>query len=170
MGKKRIIKAYTDKAGSSVGVENLSIQNNLTVGGIVGKTDGVAVSAGNIGEILSTTTSTTLSGANWKSVATLSLTPGIWVCRGTCELSDGTTARTFAASISATANGAGSVTLGNSSGLGGTYQEGLSQGSVSVSDVYVNISSTTTYHLNIYVSFMDGAGTNNNYLQAVRIA
>ena len=33
MGKKRIIKAHTDKAGSSVGVENLSIQNNLTVTG-----------------------------------------------------------------------------------------------------------------------------------------
>jgi hypothetical protein len=33
MGKKRIIKAHTDKAGSSVGVEHLSIQNNLTVNG-----------------------------------------------------------------------------------------------------------------------------------------
>ena len=34
MGKKRIIKAYTDKAGSSVGVENLSIESNLSIGNV----------------------------------------------------------------------------------------------------------------------------------------
>lgn len=30
MGKKRIIKAHSDKAGQSVGVENLKVNNTIT--------------------------------------------------------------------------------------------------------------------------------------------
>jgi len=60
-------------------------------GGIVGKTDGVAIAAGYVGQKISGVVSgtLTLSSNSRRNVATVALTPGVWAVYGCCGMGGG---------------------------------------------------------------------------------
>ena len=113
---------------------------------LVGRTDGVAPSAGYVGERISSATSLSVSSGANTTITSITLTPGVWdVCFAAAS----------AGLASATEFDAGIATATNSQTgwvFGDTYASCLMSGgtanvSVSIPGWRTNITSTTTYYL-----------------------
>jgi len=147
----------------------------LTAPVISGRTDGVAASAGNVGEILSTTlasgSAVALVTATAKTVTSVSLTAGVWAVNGIVQYtSAGTTTSTrLDACISLTNNasstlGTTALTRYNSSNTGTNPGYGIPVGTV-----YLNLAATTTVYLVAVADFAVSTLSAYGQIQAVRI-
>lgn len=137
-----------------------------------GATDGVAIAAGLIGEILD---SGSIGGAitvsnTAKSIGSLSITAGIWhiICTANYSGSAGNTS--FAAYFNTTADSASGNVLGKDYGFGQIISAS-GVGSNITLVMYLNLSATDTYHLNCNTSIgTAGVGGILGRILAVRIA
>lgn len=127
---------------------------NGTTGGFLGKTDGIAVAAGEIGELIedSSISTTALVTATTANIASITLTPGVWQIfgQGYIDALAGTTlnrCRVSISSISAT---------DDFSHIDIDYITVSDEDLALTNDRYVNISSSTTYYLTGYSNFTGG--------------
>ena len=147
----------------------------LTTPVVSGRTDGIAASAGNVGEILSTTlasgSAVALVTATAKTVTSVSLTAGVWAVSGIVQYtSAGTTTSTrLDAVISLTNNtsttlGTTALTRYNSSNTGTNPGYGIPVG-----PVYLNLAATTTVYLVAVADFAVSTLSAYGQIQAIRI-
>lgn len=149
-------------SGSFDGSANLSIA--ATVAAITGITTGAAAATGQVGEILTGTTSgTSLTTGGTANIASLSLTAGVWAVTGTGQLVPASTVTSWGIGLSTT------------SATQPSFQDrfvitGASLGGLIASPPvsYINISATTTVYLVSTHSFASTA-TANGYIKAIRI-
>jgi len=142
---------------------------------LVGRTDGVAPSAGYVGEILTASaTGASVTSTQYTDAVSLSLTAGIWDVTGACTFSP-------AATTSITRLGTGiSVTSGNSatgltngSSLATLYQAAMVPANDVVQlapTVRVVISATTIHYLKAIGNFSISTMTVAGFIRAVRVA
>ncbi len=147
--------------------------NNIT-----GKRDGSAVAAGYVGEVLSSTLGTTSAVATtgtYKSLVSVTLTPGVWKVEGLVALNPGTATSLlrFLPAISLTNNALDVTNKGNLSVLTFTATPAQSVFSPAGRGRLVNVSANTTVYLVGYVEY-SAAGTAvysaETYIEAIRIA
>ena len=149
---------------------DVTIDGSLTVdSGIVGKTDGVAIAAGYIGEELTGSGSTSTIGSNtWTNVDSVSLTAGVWLvsCVGRQNNCSGAT-YAYLSTSSTPGGGANPGDFQN-----GTYAVGVagSEAGWNIGPILVNISSTTPYYFHAYVTTNSGSSGAAFGMRAVRIA
>ena len=140
--------------------------------GIKGRTDGVAVAAGYVGEVIENSSTTVNSLASTpQQVATVTLTPGVWLVCAYGYWGADSTARLMQLYVSTTANSsAGTSQLAGTLTLSGGWTGPAGVGSASLNPVPIYVTTNTSYYLNAYVSSISGLGSQANRLQAVRIA
>jgi len=133
---------------------------------MLGQTNGAAIASGYIGqEIKNTSTSTSVPVAGFTNIATITLTPGVWLMSFVARVSGGTTAGLDAGIATASASNTGWLT-GETSAACTTST--VSNGSCSISGIVVTIPSSTPYWLTGQAASLtvNVIGT----LRAVRIA
>jgi hypothetical protein len=140
-------------------------------GGIIGKTDGVPVAAGNVGEVITwasapSTQVLTTSVADWTN-ATIVLTPGVWQISAniTVQVATGTTAANNTTGVVYVTDGSNTVIQNMESGVAVTTPAAASTLVTSALgfSAVVNISTSTTYK--IRGIRIDGAGTGSAQLR-----
>lgn len=138
-----------------------------------GVTDGTAASAGSIGEFSSANSAGVSPAASnsWKTLASLSLTPGDWWVTGTAALTHGTATglNTVAGSISLTNDGSDSLSLGN---ICSGPQSGSSITYACAGTRRISITSTTTVYLvglAVYSTVGTAQWAANSYVSARRV-
>jgi hypothetical protein len=137
----------------------------------LGKTDGVAIAAGYVGEKLESIVSGVAPGAasSMKTIAQVTLTPGVWFLQGSTTLTLGTMSG-FAWYYSIISPASNSSTVLDSFVVGdrSTTNVGfLNAGQ----GTYVNISSSTTYYLNTRIDYTSvGTATLAGTIRGIRIA
>lgn len=168
----RVRKAVS---GQAVGFGIVSPSNSaglVSASGLPGKTDGVAVAAGYVGERITGTmsNSSNLTSGVAANVGSLSLTAGVWLISGVCyweTLSSTLTPSGYQVGINST-----SATLPTHNSYSRDTKADGDQCLVAPT-VYVNISSTTTYYLVGALTFSGGSARLTGSLStmfAVRIA
>jgi len=137
-----------------------------------GRTDGSAVPAGYVGEVIENSSTTVNSLASTpQQVATVTLTPGVWLVCAYGFWSADSTARFMQLSVSTTANSsAGTSHIAGTLTISGGWNGPAGAGSTSLNPVPIYVTTNTSYYLNAYVSSISGLGSQANRLQAVRIA
>jgi len=137
-----------------------------------GRTDGSAVPAGYVGEVIENSSATLNSIASTpQQVATVSLTPGVWLVCAYGFWGADSTARIMQLFVSTTANSsAGTSHSAGTQTLSGGWNGPAGAGSASLNPVQIYVTANTSYYLNAYVSSLSGLSSQNSRLQAVRIA
>ena len=133
---------------------------------IVGRVDGNAPASGYVGESLSNTGTATVATSGYTNVATITLTPGRWSISFICRASGGGAQLALGAGLaSASASNTG-WSAGDTSANNPVTS--TADGSVSISNIIVNLVSSQQYWL---TAQMQGASSSNTgRLTAVRIA
>jgi hypothetical protein len=139
-----------------------------------GFTNGNAIAAGYIGEIISqnvpSASGVSLTTSTWTQITTISLTAGIWDVAGNVGFSGSNNIGVAQAAISS-----GSLTKPDISSvtgytLGGapTFENSFSSSNVAI--VRVNITATTTVYLGAQANFVSGSVTAYGNIRATRVA
>jgi len=178
-----IVAASSTTVKGTLGVE----AGNFTVSGaitgpqtftssvtITGVTDGTTVTAGNVGQVISTSpvaARTMLETAQYGAISTTTLSAGAWLVWGKCEIAtSGTSAMTQI--------GCGISTLSTTSDSNAevidlAFVPGVSLGSaLNFGPRVINISASTAYYLVARARYtVDGGATwtTNSWLRAIRI-
>jgi len=136
--------------------------------GVLGKTDGVAIPPGEVGELISYSATTPNWSTSTFNMAQLTLTPGVWLLSGSAYM--GSIAGTARLTINITNAGPtadGLVEEGTQ--INSDYATTNGAGSITISNVYVNISSTETWYMNGKSTDTTGNSSSGYHFQAVRI-
>jgi hypothetical protein len=139
---------------------------------LVGKTDGVAIGTGYVGETLLSTYTTPVNYSApsvWNADASVTLTPGVWLLFGAVlHQNNGATEQAVQMAITSSATAAVSLNETNfcESALP-TTTYGITG---NVSGLYVSVTANTTYYLNRRAYYTDGTPKHTGALRAVRIA
>jgi len=138
-----------------------------------GRTDGVAVAAGYVGEVISSVQGLVASGvatAVYFDAVSVTLTPGNWMLNYVLYNSaSGATITNFAAGISTNSGTSG---VGLDVGDNSAWQQGataLFDSSISIPGYVVRPTSTTTYYGKIIIYFSAGSPSYAARLTAVRL-
>jgi hypothetical protein len=137
--------------------------------GIKGCTSGANVSAGSIGEVLSNTgTAVSLSTGTQVNVASITLTPGIWLLTGSnfFNVAGSTIPSVFAVGIT---NVSASLSPPYYTYSSCPFTVGTNYGVASPQQV-VNVSSNTIYYLVVLSNFTTSTMTATGIISSVRIA
>ena len=174
-----VVDSTSTSSGSITTFGGVGITKSLVVGGTIsgasykGITSGSSIAAGMIGEDIDAGTAlvTATASATAKNILSLTLTPGKWVITATAfgawSVSSPSTSAPAEAEIS-TANNTVSGTVSNFHGYT-TPSSTLSLSGFMTLNRVVNISSNTTYYLNMVSTY---SSTNPSYygsMRAVRI-
>ena len=140
--------------------------------GLPGRTDGVAVAAGYVGQVIENSSTTVNSIASTpQQVATVTLTPGVWLVCAYGYWGADSTARFMQLFVSTTANSsAGTSQNAGTAALNAGWNGPAGLGATSLNPVPIYVTTNTSYYLNVYVSSISGLGGQVSRLQAVRIA
>jgi hypothetical protein len=158
--------------GLNVAAVGATFPLSISAAAVLGATTGTAVAAGYIGQVIENSSTTINSLASTpQQVATITLTPGVWLACAFGYWGADSTARFMQLYIGTTANSAAgtSGTAGTSS-LGSGWSASGGVGGMSLNPVPLYVTTTTVYYLNAYVSSITGLSGQANRLQAVRIA
>jgi hypothetical protein len=147
-------------------------------GGIVGKTDGVAVAEGYIGETkvgsLLIASRTTLTNSEWKTVTSVTVKPGKWELKSIVGFSGNggaVTGTRFGGGIgTADGNASGGIVLGGNAGLLPTPPTAACETTIAVPSDIVTPTVETTYFLKAYAEFSSGTVQAFGRITAERIA
>lgn len=136
--------------------------------GIAGKTDGVTVAAGEVGEIISASATAPGWSTSTFEMLSLSLTPGVWLLSGSAYLgASGGTRRMQMSICTGSSTCTGLVEEGTLINTDWATTNGA--GSIQLSNVYVNISSAQTWYMTGLTTDITGNSSQGYYFQAVRI-
>lgn len=159
--------------GALTASSTLSVSGALTPsGGIVGRTDGVAVPAGYIGETQTTTFDfNTLTANTYSTSSGINLTPGVWLidAAGILTWATGNTSLLIGISTVSTATSFSDADELASNYATGLWSTGTSPTNITAkASIYVNINTSTTYYAKAVCS---GANARcRGRIRAVRIA
>ena len=130
----------------------------------IGKEDGVAIAAGNIGEKITAPSTTTAIGAGaWANVNSITLTPGVWMIYANGRMND-IAGPAWGSLITNPIPGGGSFEDGTYVGVSAGNHD---DGSLHI-NLYANISVSTTYYFH---AFSNSNPTSERWgMYAVRIA
>ncbi len=155
---------------SFLGTIGSSFKGNV----LAGVQDGTATAAGQVGEVLSSTVSgVAVAGSGGVgNVTSVSLTPGDWLISGNVVITGGATGLTSGSTAK--------MSIVTTTATNGTSGSTMTQGSVlallanglfelSIPQVRVNISATTTYYLTEEVTYISGSPVAAGTLIATRI-
>jgi hypothetical protein len=145
---------------------------SISARNVIGDVSGTAVPAGYIGQVIENSSTTINSLASTvQQVATITLTPGVWLACAFGFWAGDSTARFMQLYIGTTANSSAgtSMTAGTSS-LDAGWNVPAGVGATSLNPVPLYVTTSTVYYLNAYVSSISGLSGQVNRLQAVRIA
>lgn len=140
---------------------------------IVGKTDGVAVAAGYVGQVLEVTQTSSTNfptSGQYGDLGSIALTPGIWVLNYLIDASaNGATSTGVVAAISVNS---GNTTAGTVGGINLAAQVPPTASidtSISIPGYIVNISANTTYYAKVSATYTVGTPQYRGRLTAIRI-
>ena len=134
-----------------------------------GRTDGSSPAAGDVGEVITATSTVQLSTAP-AQVTSISLTAGVWLITGSQSM-ESTPSRTGYVQGSISTSSATAGTTGVNAALAGVSNNGSSSfGQATVPSQVVSILSTTTYYLNGYAGTNSSSAGDVGQIVAVRIA
>jgi hypothetical protein len=145
---------------------------SISARNVIGDVSGTAVPASYIGEVIQNSSTTINSLASTpQQVATITLTPGVWLACAYGQWGGDGTARFMQLFIGTTANSsAGTSGTAGTSSLGSGWSASAGNGAISLNPVPLYVTTSTVYYLNAYVSSISGLSDQVNRLQAVRIA
>jgi hypothetical protein len=139
---------------------------------LVGRTNGTAIPVGYVGQtLLSKYTAYTNHSATgvWNADASVALTPGVWVLYGCVTHNlNGATATAFQMAVTSSATAA--VSLDDENYRESALPTSAFNLSSSVSGLYVNVTTNTTYYLNRRAFYSAGTPRHTGMLRAIRIA
>jgi hypothetical protein len=144
--------------------------------GLPGRTDGVAVAAGYVGEIITGTlaygSGTALSTGVTKTITSVALTPGVWDLAASAGVQEGgITSTEFVVSYSPTTNATPAASQIGISRFSANYTFVSTNQCLHTLPRYrVNISASATYYLTILMTFSAGSPLAIGTVTAVRIA
>lgn len=134
----------------------LQISGGNVTGPVLGAGTGAAVAAGYIGETISSAVSAiTVTNSTWKSVTSIALTPGVWSISTFVSVEAPTSGRTGSSGdktfvgITTTLDSATGQIYGDSQGRVATFKNVFEAVCVSVSPKTYNVTSNTTYYVNV---------------------
>jgi len=140
---------------------------------IAGQTSGSAISAGNIGQIITsgTITGVSMTSATTRNITSITLTAGVWRIWGTfIAAPNATTTQSTVQSVISSVSGTSFTPVSSDVELIMSAAIPASLFSIApVGTTVVNISSPTTYYLNGYVSFAVSTLTAGGILSAQRV-
>jgi hypothetical protein len=139
---------------------------------LVGRTNGSAIPVGYVGQtLLSKYTAYTNHSATgvWNADAFVTLTPGVWVLYGCVTHNlNGATATAFQMAVTSSATAA--VSLDDENYRESALPASSFNLSSSVSGLYVNVTTNTTYYLNRRAFYSAGTPRHTGTIRAIRIA
>jgi hypothetical protein len=163
-------------AGTTKFIKGSADGTTLNIGGFTliapvdaeykGRTTSAAATAGYLGEVKTVDSSTSV-GTSPTTLATLALTPGVWLLSGMMRVGADATNRYMICSISNTA-ATHDTTTGRQPLT--AWQTSSGNGSATVPNRVVSISANTNYYLIGEISSTSGAAFYTHHLMAVRIA
>jgi hypothetical protein len=144
--------------------KTINHQNNI----MQGRTSGTSVSSGEIGQIITTSSTPGSSGTDFV-IGSISLTAGVWMVRGSVATSSATANNRYTIIMQLSSSGGGFSGATASAGAGnGGYFSTANDSYVSTGFKFYNFSSTTSVYLAL--AALNTVSVANFYMEAVRIA
>jgi hypothetical protein len=142
-------------------------------GGIVGKTDGLAVAAGRVGErVESISGLINLTGnGQYTDLTSITLTAGVWVIHaaGSGALNTGTGMTVFYIAVGTAAGNTAGGAVQGSTQFDNPPPTSAYNVTITIPGIYVNISATTTYYLKALASYSGGTPAARGRITGIRI-